>query len=439
MDVAYDHVQEKNFPEDAKKSDKGEKTTDPDHPDEATVPKPTLNSEFQEAYKSISSTPWGAKLGGFFSDVRKQSSTFYEEARQEATAVSGEAVKGFQDLRSTLAVRARSLSGADNTLNATKSAPKEGEQDQGTAESTGAEDGDTPKDTTEEGLNWQRFRSEAAKRLKDLEKAEEAADAAIFRFGKNLGSFLKDAVTISAPSDEDSGKSKVLFESKGADGKRVIHSTRLEAQLHAIHSSAEKFLADPEEVNDGEWAKWKEEFSVEKKTNEIARDLERYQELKVTHSKIVPEKVEYADFWRRYYFLRMLLEREELRRREVLKGATLPTSEEPSWDDDSDSDSSPTPQQPSQLPSTPPTTSTDPNASSETPQQPARNASPASLKTIHPAPDSDSHLKPSEPRRSQDEKSQADSDASYDLVSGATSRTPGSPREKREDEEEDWE
>ena len=55
-------------------------------------------------------------------------------------------------------------------------------------------------------------------------------------------------------------------------------------------------------------------------------------------------------------------------------------------------------------------------------------------------------LKP-EPRRSHDEKSVADSDASYDLVSGATSRAPGSPKEekrtaagKNEDsEEEDWE
>ena len=33
---------------------------------------------------------------------------------------------------------------------------------------------------------------------------------------------------------------------------------------------------------------------------------------------------------------------------------------------------------------------------------------------------------------SNDQHSQADSDASYDLVSGATSRAPGSPREKRE-------
>lgn len=49
------------------------------------------------------------------------------------------------------------------------------------------------------------------------------------------------------------------------------------------------------------------------------------------------------------------------------------------------------------------------------------------------------------PRKSHDEKSQADSDGSYDVVgaaSGAPSRAPGSPRESRKEddsEEEDWE
>ena len=53
-------------------------------------------------------------------------------------------------------------------------------------------------------------------------------------------------------------------------------------------------------------------------------------------------------------------------------------------------------------------------------------------------------LKP-EGRKSHDQQSQPDSDASYDLVSGATSRAAGSPmemaKEKKDDEsdEEDWE
>lgn len=44
-------------------------------------------------------------------------------------------------------------------------------------------------------------------------------------------------------------------------------------------------------------------------------------------------------------------------------------------------------------------------------------------------------------RRSHDEKSVADSEASYDIVSGAPSRAASSPKEKKveESDEEDWE
>lgn len=44
------------------------------------------------------------------------------------------------------------------------------------------------------------------------------------------------------------------------------------------------------------------------------------------------------------------------------------------------------------------------------------------------------------PRRSHDEKSVADSEASYDLVSGAASHAAGSPKQrKEEDSDDDWE
>lgn len=62
MDLAYDHIQEQSLaPEKSSASDK-------DKEPEAN----TLNTDFQEAYKAISSSPWGAKLGGFFGSVVKQ-------------------------------------------------------------------------------------------------------------------------------------------------------------------------------------------------------------------------------------------------------------------------------------------------------------------------------------------------------------------------------
>lgn len=308
MDVAYDHIQEEVLsPDEAAKKAAGEKQKESN-----------LNTEFQEAYKSFSATPWGARLGGFFSDVRKQGETYYEGARQEATAASGEALKGFTDLRSTIVSRARSMSTGQSPP-ATPTAAESGEGSK--EEEVNKERSESEALRESEGV-ISRFRSEAAKRLKDLEKAEEAADAAIFKFGANIGNFLRDAVTIAPPTEETNadGSRKVLFESKDKDGKRVIHTTRFDAQLHAIHSSTESFTKDPAST---EYEPWKNDFDVEKKTDAIATDLEKYEELRRTMEKLVPEKVEYPAFWTRYYFLRMVVETEEQRRREMLKGQHL--------------------------------------------------------------------------------------------------------------------
>lgn len=312
MDIAYDHIQEEVLSPDeiAMKEQSGkQKQVD-------------LNTEFSEAYKSFSASPWGARLGGFFSDVRKQSETYYEGARHEATAASGEALKGFTDFRSTLVNRARSLSTGQGPP-AISSAAKQ------TIDKGASEDDEDKVPSESEALRESegvisRFRAEATKRLKDLEKAEEAADAAIFKFGANIGNFLRDAVTIAPPTEERNkdGSRKVLFESKDPDGKRIIHTTRFDAQLHAVHSSYDSFTEDPVS---SEYEKWKNDFEVAKKTDAIAKDLEKYEELRRTMEKLVPEKVEYSAFWTRYYFLRMVVETEEQRRREMLKGKTPST------------------------------------------------------------------------------------------------------------------
>jgi len=142
-------------------------------------------------------------------------------------------------------------------------------------------------------------------------------------------------------------------------------------------------------------------------------DLEKYPELRRAMEKLVPEQVEYANFWSRYYFLRLVVENQEQTRKELLKGASNANeAEEIAWDEESDS---------------------------ESPSTPHVNASSSGSKQ--------DNLKPSAPRRSNDQQSQPDSESSYDLVSGANSHTPGSPREKLvtetsktdESEEEDWE
>ena len=171
-----------------------------------------------------------------------------------------------------------------------------------------------------------RFKAEAAKRLKDVQKAEDAADEALLRFGTNIRNFLQDAVSVTAPDDEgarDGQAGEVLFESKdGSSGKRVIHTSRFDAQLHVIHTTLSSFEEDPSGAG-GPWDGFKQDFDIDNMTTRIAEDLDKYAELRSSMEKLVPEKVEYKDFWTRYYFLRHAAETQEEKRKELLKGMSI--------------------------------------------------------------------------------------------------------------------
>lgn len=428
MDVAYDHITEDSL--------------SPDEANRKTETESNLNAEFQEAFKAVSASPWGAKLGGWFTQARKQGETLVQDLQKEAGEASEQATKGFSSLREQVVNRTRGMSlntSAEGPVPGEEVVPKSEEEgkDARSAEAEALEKPESlPADIVKEaGSLVASLRTLGAAKLKDLQKAEDAADEALLRFGTNVKSFLRDAVTISAPEGEDGVAKEVLFETQEpGTGKKVFHSTRLDAQLHAIHTSSSSFTEDPEGE---EWKTWKENFDAEKKTDAIAQDLEKYEELRRAMEKLVPEKVEYRAFWMRYYFLRKAIEEEEKRRKEVLKGkqpmrsprfgigltidigAAAETEEEVGWDDeDEEEDKSSTPQPQKQA-----------SSSTTTLNAPASQTA-----------SSNDHLKPKESRRSEDEnKSVADSDASYDLVSGAPSR--GSPKEKAKDEEsdDDWE
>ncbi|KAF2847515.1 hypothetical protein T440DRAFT_471030 [Plenodomus tracheiphilus IPT5] len=489
MDSAYDHIQEENYAQDPtqQQSASGEST----HQETTS----NFNAEFQDAYKAISTSPWAARLGGFLGTVKKQGEQYYDTASKQYAPLTKNATAGV----STLISHARNLSvQAADAATASSSTDKSAISDQPKEEVEVHPDRpeSLPADIVREAEGiLSRFRSEATKRLKDIEKAEDAADEALLKFGSNIRNFLREAVTIAPPvsGSEADKNGDVLFESKDSSGKKVVHATRFDAQLHVIHSTLDSFLKDPASP---EWEKWKAAFDVEAKTGAIAKDLEKHQELRSAMEKCVPEKVEYGVFWCRYYFLRHVIESEEVRRREMLKASAPIAEEEVAWDEDSDDDSDDEESKPTTKPETKPTpspiakTATSP-AAKATPKTPAkeetsdeseeessdeeeedsdddsddstpsrpttatpRTAAAAAAKAAQATSASASAnlaastktLKPAQPRRSNDEKSVADSDASYDVVSGATSRAPGSPMtekkkvvEEEESDEEDWE
>ncbi|KAL1801146.1 hypothetical protein ACET3X_001488 [Alternaria dauci] len=473
MDSAYDHIQEESYPQDPTK----QSSASGDNTHQGTAS--NFNAEIQDAYKAISSSPWAARLGGFLGNVKKQGEQYYDNASKQYAPLTKNATASVSNIIS----HARKISLQPTDASASKSAPTDKDAS-----------ADKPKEDTEahpdrpeslaadivkeaEGI-LSRFRSEAAKRLKDVEKAEDAADEALLKFGSNIRNFLRDAVTIAPPEagSEADKNGEVLFESKDSSGKKVVHATRFDAQLHVIHSTLDSFLKDPASP---EWEKWKAAFDVDKKTEAIAKDLEKHEELRSAMEKCVPEKVEYKVFWCRYYFLRHVIESEEQRRREMLKASTPAADEEVAWDEDSeeeeedeeeesDDDEEEDEEEESSEEEDSDEDSDDDNAtvtkpSSTTPSTakpaPAPTTSApkpadltASVKTLKPT---DETSKPAtttpattaQPRRSNDEKSVADSDASYDVVSGTTTRTPsvgdGNGKKKvvaeESDEEEDWE
>ncbi|KAK5279991.1 hypothetical protein LTR20_010400 [Exophiala xenobiotica] len=453
MDLAYDHIAEQTYA-----PTQGDRATTPtpasSAPNDAasasaigtgsSTPKAqasTLQTEFQETVKVFSNTAWGARLGGFWGNVRKQGESVYEEARKEAAEMVNEVEAlrtkvvglGFNNINGEAGAGAGAAVATDDN-DAEREGEKEVEKEASEIETETEQQHKTDQET-ETFLD--RFKHEAAKRLKEVQKAEDAADEALLRFGTNIRNFLRDAVSVSAPDEDDENAKmqqrprEVLFESRDQlTGKRVIHTSRFDAQLHVIHTTLASFTQDPS-TSGGQWEEFSGSFDVEEMTGRIAGDLEKYVELRAAMEKLVPESVEYKDFWARYYFLRHVVEVQEEKRRELLKASKNDT-EEVGWDEDSDEE------QDRGTAQGPPKVLVAQNT----------NDSSTTLHQTPPPPQDSSSLKPEGlGRRSHDEKSVADSDASYDLVSGATSRAPGSPKEDvgkspgkiEESDEEDWE
>lgn len=342
MDVAYDHIQEESLS--AEESAAREEQ-----------PPITLETEFQNAIQAVSASPWGARLGGFFGQVKKQSESLYSDAQKEYNERSQQASRGLTGLiehTRNISIQAptsdTAVSFSDPTFTLPEQDIKAKQEKAKAKEDSEKADADAeqiqrpeslPADIVKEAASIvNRFRAEAPKEatslvtrlrseaptlLTRIQKAEDAADEALLKFGSGIRNFLREAVTVTGPEggatvNKDGEASELLFETNDAEGKRVFHSSRFDAQLHVIHTTPGSFTKDPES---DEYATFKEnEFDVDKQTEAIAKDLDKYEELRRAMEKLVPEKVDYVTFWRRYYFLRKVIEEEERRRKEVLKG-----------------------------------------------------------------------------------------------------------------------
>ncbi|KAI0477838.1 BSD-domain-containing protein [Xylariaceae sp. FL0804] len=472
MDLAYDHLAEENLPKDDAATSGGSSAVQAAAGGQKQPePQSTLNEDLQEAYRAFSSSTWGNWIGGTVGKVVKQGESVYREASQEVTSLGADATRGLASLRaraiSLTAPIASELQQQQTTggQDDDKADDKDGESAATpTAASSSSDVRDPQQHAADDGESDEtvisRLRAEAAKRLKDIQRAEDAADEALLKFGSNIRDFFRDAIVV-APGSGSGGSDSTAnaaggggdggghrFESKDEQGKRVIHTSRYDAQLHVLHTSEKSFTEDPATA---EYVAQAAEGGIQGEGRK-EMDLARYPELRANLERLVPDRVSEADFWKRYYFLRHSIETAEARRRDLLKAASA--EEDVGWgDEDSDDDDD--------AASPPNNNKTTTTTTTEQQQQAARPGSTESSTTIHPPvsvvvdrtsssrqqqqqqPRTSSEPQP--PRRDNDEKSQPDSDTSYDVVgaaSGNPSQAPNSPKEARkvEDEsDEEWE
>lgn len=175
---------------------------------------------------------------------------------------------------------------------------------------------------------------------RELAGIEDKAAGYLGETGSTVKNLLQSAVRVDAPRksfDENEGEdasTDVLFNVPD-DIRNDIYSTRLGAQLHALHTSEAPFI-DVDTSRDEEYQKFKNNFNVEESSERIANDLKEHAKLQNLMDKLVPTQVSYADFWTKYYYMREKIDQQEAKRKNVFASVGKGAEEElEKWDYDS--------------------------------------------------------------------------------------------------------
>lgn len=149
-----------------------------------------------------------------------------------------------------------------------------------------------------------------------IEEFENSALKSIKTVGEDIKHLIDEPLaTLEGPETEQPGG--VLFSSDR------IATSRLEAQIRSLNQSKEAFTAAAQLDGD-----------IESRTDQIAEYLSTYPELRETFESLVPEKVEYKQFWLKYFAAREEIESQDRQRKALLAKHTDDEVED--WGSDSD-------------------------------------------------------------------------------------------------------
>lgn len=157
--------------------------------------------------------------------------------------------------------------------------------------------------------------------LDSLDEKLEIVERKGGEYLQQVGSFFSSFITVSEPAEEV--KDELVFPSLSAS--KVYSTSRYDNDLYKLHTSEN--LYEESEAD----------FDVDSKTDQITRLLTKYPEtLDKLMNHLVPVKISYKSFWYSYFNQLGVIDKAELKRKELLANVN---EEDFSWDDAADEES----------------------------------------------------------------------------------------------------
>ncbi|KEH23702.1 putative BSD domain-containing protein [Medicago truncatula] len=134
----------------------------------------------------------------------------------------------------------------------------------------------------------------------------------------------KDAIL---ESESESKKKKRVKKQSSLNSKLY---SRFDAQIHAIQGDSDTYTEEPFDLE--RYNKWKLEFSLEGKKDEMEKLLRENVEMESVYRRLVPNVVDRETFWLRYYYKVYKVKKAEDVRAKLVKRMSREEDEELSWD-----------------------------------------------------------------------------------------------------------
>ncbi|CAL0316175.1 unnamed protein product [Lupinus luteus] len=143
------------------------------------------------------------------------------------------------------------------------------------------------------------------------------------------------AVDLDSDSDNTNNTPKHGLSNISDKGFNSKQYSRFDAQVRSIQGDASTYTEEPGDLDD--YNKWKSEFSLDGRSEEIEGFLRENDAMESVYERIVPNNVDHETFWFRYYYkVYRLKKAEDVRARLVRRMSR--EDEDLSWDIEEDDD-----------------------------------------------------------------------------------------------------